>query len=333
MTVPAQETFVYPDLRTWQPAAKEVPTHLRAGSLKAALRNQGLSLADHGFRRDLIVRLALGGLGERPYGDKDKSVAFKQRIGHESAQARSRLMSFLFDAEKTDETAPLMDARTSAAIHFMAITYYGDVDWDGYGHKDFREMLEAAFRQGDAKRLDALGRDRHYGEMLDAGHVLLTEAAQKRIIAPPSYVAAKMIRRHDSDTVMHQPSDQAERRIWNWLDLVMWGEPAAGHPDPDAKSNLGRRALGFSLGGDNQKKWYEGLLNLSPHPEWDLHAPSRLRRFMDNTKTSDSQTESDLYGLAHRLDAMRTALAREASAESLPDSLPKGPSRRQKWRT
>lgn len=333
MITESKEPFVFPDLRTWQPLAKEVPAGLRAGALKAALRKQDLSLDDPTFRRDLIVRLALGGMGERPYGDKDSSIYFRQTIGQDSAQSRARLLSVLFEAEKSDTTAPVVDARTAAAVHFMALAYYGDVDWETVRtHKDFTGMLEESYHRFDGVRIEALGRNTHHAEVLDAGRALLLENIEKETIPNPSYIAAKMVARSYSRGPMHEVDASGVRRVWPWLNLVMWREALAGNPDPNRRSNTGRQALSFLLGvSSSRHKWYAPLGELTFNPQADARGSATLRRFLENDSSKDAETHAFLAHIVERIDSMSRAYDREARTPSL-NKEDLSPGRRQKYR-
>lgn len=309
--------FVYPDLRTWTPPPGGVPVHAQGGAFAAALRQQGVDLTDAAERRDLIVRLAVGGLGERPFGDHDQNASFRQRKHHDEAQARSRLLSVLFDAEKEDRQAPLVDATTAAVVHLVALTYYGDVNWEDHSHSDFTRFLTACHEQFEQPRIDKIGQIGHFGGIYDAGQDFLTSKAasdpEAREIV--SYLAAKIVRRaHRPGDAMHRAGPTGERRLWGWMDLIMTGEPAPSPAEPMV-ANRGRAALRFLLGSRGYT-WTDMLDHLDPQPELDARAPALLRRFLAGVSRSETVIEA-LGRHAQRIEGSLTAQARTARAENV----------------
>lgn len=312
---PSPTAFVYPDLNAWVPKAIEVPSSLTAHSFKTALRHQKVDITHHLIRRDLIYRMVLGGMDEHPYGDDDKDFHFKYRMGQESARARSRLLSVLFQAEKEDLTAPVVDDRTSAAVHLMALTYFGNVDWEmGNRHRDFRNMLQASYDLFDGVRIEKMGREAHYATQLDAAHALLTTEYQKGRIGTPSRAAGRMLLRCSGlADPMQKAGPNGTRRAWDWLDLVMIDEPSLGEDFDRVQHGPGRRSMVFGLG--SSKKWHELLPDLPMALPLDSPAEKVLSRFLAND-TDMSQAPLIKKAIA-RLENLRIAQARADRAPSI----------------
>jgi hypothetical protein len=322
---PASSTpFIWPDLRIWTPRAGAVSPALTRTSFKKALVQQGIDIRDHAVRREIIYNMSLGGLGERPYGDLDKNVYFRQRIGHDSAQARSRLINVLFDAEKADEKAPLMPDRIAVANHLMVIAYYGDVDWDGKGHRDFRTMMQASYDLNDDPRIKALGKEGHYGSLLDAGVDFLLKEATAGRISNPSMLAGKMLIRHSHATdPMLQAGKNGSRRTWDWLSLLLHQEPSPGDfPAGDRRSwlNAGRHSSHFSLGGS--QSWIATLAHMQPTRHLDTIAIPLLERFVNNHPSMDVKEKTIVQNLTGKIFQIVQADARSDRAHQIAPTVP-----------
>lgn len=286
-------SFEFPDLTIWVPAEGAIPGTVTAAQFKRAVRQQGLSLADPAFRRDLIYRMCLGGMSERPYAETDRrGFSFRQRVGHDSAQARSRLLSALFkDDVAADPAAPMPD-RVLVALHLMAHSFHGDVDWEHKGHRDFHNMLSTlftAFTKPDHDR-HAKASQAHKGSQLDLGATLLEDEYAAGRIASPSALAGAEILSHAYGTnmeVMLAAGPDGTRRLWRWLNLVMIDEPQG---EPTQKLGLGRSAMMFNSGlpGTN---WTALLHTLTPDSILDAPAVAVLSRFKENTSLRVEEKE------------------------------------------